>query len=215
MVFKTAAILIVISLLCCTAGLADPKYSFYGDSITYGYDLPTPDDFFGHQMIIAHDPTATWDHNLDGNGWASEDCWKNISSHYSPGTDFFIVMCSNNDIRHNLNGTETAVNLYRIYEYVKTNGGVPVILMQTLEDPSIRGDSSGNITITETVLAENNIPFIRMYNAINTSCLGEGVHPDLGCHKLMGDYLWKHLPFGTFDTITTTYKRTFHISSVR
>lgn len=174
-------------------------YYAYGDSIT------APDDAYINQMVKAYDPDAKVSRNTDGSGMTSEWAVKNMDLYYKSEYTFFIIEFGTND-----EGLPSADNLELMYNYVKSQGSTPIILIPTLRDGN-KGTiwdyetHSARIKRIETQLTLKKLPFVKMYDAIdaipnngrldgfNHSNQPDAVHPNTKGHKMMADTLWNCL----------------------
>jgi len=192
------------------------KYYAYGDSISLAAqsgDLNDDgSDCYIIQMRDMHDPFATADHNMDGSGVSSRWGLDAIEEHYIKGTEYFFIEFGTNDYRARIPPPETAKNLMGMYQYVKNNGTTPYVLIPVLlhpenwtRDKKTWADNDGNITILQHALDEYGIPYIRTYDALDSSpnnlnqdsyngtWMSDGIHPNRTGHRVMAEYLWERL----------------------
>jgi PKD repeat protein len=175
------------------------KRGYYGDSITLD------NDWYGKQMQQMYEPQYQADHNVDGSGKSSTWLLANIGNFYSPLMKEFIPLVGNNDIRNNINGTVTGINIDGICRYVEANGTTCYPMMHTLENVTLWGDSSPNITITEAYLTAHGRSYTKLYDALdsipnngimddfNGTYMPDGVHPNYTGHTQMANYDWNNL----------------------
>jgi len=193
------------------------EYYAYGDSITRatgGDDLASNGtDVYLTQMVETHDAINTSDNNLDGGSTTSAWGLANFATHGQyEGTEpeRVFIMFGTNDRYYGLTGLQTAANLAGIYEGYTANGTSAYVLIHPLKSENghewnIYENQYSNITIIETNLTERGIPFVKMYDAIdsnpgngspdevNSTLYYDSVHPNYEGHTLMGEFLWAYL----------------------
>jgi lysophospholipase L1-like esterase len=214
---KTKGMCLLILLIICTFltagctshGLRDYYYA-YGDSISSARDSDY-DSTYVMQMRDTYNATATAAHNTDGSGMTSMWGLNNIATH-SNAENEFIMFGVNDRGGYHLTGLQTAENLASMYNYLQANGTKPYILINTLvANDTYTGSNTSvqqrdNITIIQNNLSERGIPFVKMYDAIDSipgngvpdeidpDLLGsDGIHPTYDAHTIMATYLWNHL----------------------
>jgi lysophospholipase L1-like esterase len=207
----TLILLFCIAIVIFPVSAVDIKYYAYGDSIS---------TCFGNSNCYIYniESGAIVDHNLDGDGKTSTWGLRNIETHYNTSQRFFMIMFGRNDEDQNITPLTTAKNLEMMYRYVSANGSTPVILIKPLYDPARYGygNSTYNNYLVQSYLTAMNIPFVEMYDALDTvpengimdtwvdggNYQLDGVHPTAAGQILMGKYLWNHY-FSSFPNKTT------------
>jgi lysophospholipase L1-like esterase len=184
------------------------KYYAYGDSITFAVNPDLPPDgsrCYILQMRDRYDPAALADHSMQGSsGRTSTWAWENLPDYYNPGMHYFIVFFGSNDLRRGINGTATGQNLADIYAYVRAYGSTPVIVIPPLRYTDEDWDQAPDFAITTAFLSARGIPYVTMYDALDSSpgngkldsfngtYMPDGTHPNMTGHARMADYLWEH-----------------------
>jgi lysophospholipase L1-like esterase len=186
----------------------------YGDSVTRATgDQLSPDgsDNYVLQMVKDYDPNATAMHNFDGGGMDSQWGVEHLDSHYTKNMKVFVYMFTN-DPQTGLKVTDTVQDYLTIYYYVSNNGTIAIPCMPILQSRagypftySIEWQSD-RIRVIESEFDKRGIYYVKMYDAldsvpgngqiddINTTFMPDGVHPNSTGQRIMGQYLWEHIP---------------------
>jgi lysophospholipase L1-like esterase len=193
-------------------GINEGEYYFaYGDSITqaiFGGGLsPDGSDCYVMQMRNLYDPGKTVDHNLDGSGQDSTWGLANFNAHYNVSNVFFIFLFGANDAAHGMTNALSASNMVALYNTTKAHGSTPELCLMTLMNPDVFSYAiqKPRITATEQLCKNFSIPFVKMYDAIDSVPWNgrlddwngfyyggdsSGVHPNITGHRKMADFLW-------------------------
>lgn len=184
----------------------------YGDSITRatGEGLnPDGSDVYILQMTRQYLPGSIALHNSDGGGMDSQWGATNVKYHYGQNMRFFVYMFTN-DAAYGLPINKTVENYLTIYNVVKQKGTIPVPCIQILTyrptslDYNLENQTT-RIHALESAFYNSGIFYVKMYDAldsipdngqvdaINTTFMPDGVHPNKTGQQVMAEYLWSEI----------------------
>jgi lysophospholipase L1-like esterase len=213
-IFSLIAILLILPVIAYYLESSKTGFFYaYGDSITRatGIDDLNPDgsDDYVVQMVKLFLPTLSVAQNMDGGGMTSSWGVENLSKHYNKNIKYFVYMFTN-DGWFQLPDNTTIENYLLIYNYVKGNDTIPVpcipILNRRPSEPEYSWESQDRrFKALESALDAKKIKYVKMYDAldskpfndrldaINTTYLPDGIHPNKTGQTMMAQYLWKEL----------------------
>lgn len=193
MVVKALTI-ILLSLLMWTPG-QEPVILFFGDSLTAGYGLSSPEQAF----------PAIVEQKLDKEGKDVKVINAGLSGETSAGgltridwilrqpVDVFVLELGANDGLRGLPPEQTEKNLQAIIDKVKAkNPNARIVIAGMLVPPNMGPDYTEKFKKIFPALAKKNnatlIPFLLQNVAGNEKLnQGDGIHPNVEGHKIVAD----------------------------
>ena len=195
--------IIAASLMLNTSAVYAGTFSVVGDSITYGYTLPSQD--YSYANILARKIGAASFQNLGVCGSCIAVCGINYvpdiierTGTISADADRILIMAGTNDFGVNNTPMETFISSYKtVIENIKTaHPNAEIILATPLKRTYGSAINAQGLTLrnyvdaVRAVGAVYGLSVIDLYDSIDlTAHMPDGLHPDVMGSQLLADYL--------------------------